>query len=776
MHDDSAEPLMTASAPTLADVALTIIIPVRCAPERSDAIERLSFILHDTTRPACTEVLVVDDGSPAAMGRRLRQKCTDLGLRYLRIDSETAPFSIGRARNAGVQAAHGRHVMFQDIDLMPVPDFYRNVLLEIEVQRLDQFAERFLMFGVIYLSPEATQEYLDTRVDLRRSRFVQYLMEADTSRIEKFSTGTSVTVWNRHYFLATGGNDPDFAGWGYEDIEYMCRAIRRANRFPLPEEFPLDYRNFQTIGEYRGWKSVYRLFGDMTFQKGLVMFHAWHPVEQASAYARAKDRNRKLFEAKLAAFKATGEEPPPLPMPERGRSVIFRTNPWVYNRWVAPLLGEITLVDEEMFTPESFIEQVRDLRIDRVVFHNPYASATMEGIYRAVRQAGIPFLICERGALPDSVFFDDGGFNGESTSYAPERWRRLLDEREEDAICQYIRDHKAQGASLEDQPDRIGAAALRRRLNIFPGSKILFVPLQRPSDTVITHLAGPIESYDNFLRLVRRLVHTLPAHWTIVVKRHPLEVESPDLPGVIFADESHVDDLIEACDALLLINSGVGLLGLLHQKLVLHAGQAFYGHPGLAHQVTTHEDVLHALQHVRPDRESVLQFLHYLVFEFYSFARFKTRRVAWKEGALMTATTAIDYRVVRVPGCPHLHIEQRQQVEIADKSILFDRYRGLDGNLRRLPAAAAKPATATKPATAAKPAAAKPAGTPAAKPPSPVAATSGQPALQLVRSEPEQEVPPLIRKFRKLRSNPIMFMRDSKHPMLKAIGWSIRHD
>ncbi|MFO1274729.1 MAG: hypothetical protein U1F21_01650 [Sphaerotilus natans] len=52
----------------------------------------------------------------------------------------------------------------------------------------------------------------------------------------------------------------------------------------------------------------------------------------------------------------------------------------------------------------------------------------------------------------------------------------------------------------------------------------------------------------------------------------------------------------------------------------------------------------------------------------------------------------------------------------------------------------------------------------------------GQPALQLVRSEPEQEVPPLIRKFRKFRSNPIMFMRDSKHPMLKAIGWSIRHD
>lgn len=775
MHNNGATPLMTATARGTADLALTIIIPVRCAAERIDAIERLSFITHDTTRPDCTEVLVVDDGSPCSMARQLRQTCAELGLRYLRIDSEAEPFSIGRARNAGVQAAHGRHVMFQDIDLMPVPDFYRNVLLEIEVQRLDQFAERFLMFGVIYLTPEATREYLGTRVELRRSRFIQHLMEADTTRIEKFSTGTSVTVWNRHYFLATGGNDPDFAGWGYEDIEYMCRAIRRANRFPLPEEFPLDYRNFQTIGEYRGWKSVYRLFGDMTFQKGMVMFHAWHPVEQTSTYARAKDRNRRLFEAKLAAFKATGEEPAPLPMPERGRSIIFRTNPWVYNRWIAPLLGEITLVDEEMFTPESFLEHVRDLGIDRVVFHNPYANPTMEGLYGAVRQAGIPFLICERGALPDSVFFDDQGFNGESGSYAPARWRRPLDMDQEEAICQYIRDHKAQGVSLEDQPERIGAAALRRKMKIFPGSKILFVPLQRPSDTVITHLAGPIGSYDNFLALVKRLTHTLPAHWTIVVKRHPLEVESPDLPGVIFADEAHVDDLIEACDALLLINSGVGLLGLLHQKLVLHAGQAFYGHPGLAHQVTTHEDVLHALRHVRPDREAMLQFLHYLVFEFYSFARFKTRRVAWKDGALMTATTAIDYRVVRVPACPPLHIEQRQQVEIADKSILFDRYRGLDGNLRRHPqAAAAKPA-APKPA-ASKPAPPKPATPSGAKPPSPAAPTTSQPALQLVRTEPAPDIPPLVRKFRKLRSDPVMFMRDSRHPMLRAIGWSIRHD
>jgi hypothetical protein len=304
---------------------------------------------------------------------------------------------------------------------------------------------------------------------------------------------------------------------------------------------------------------------------------------------------------------------------------------------------------------------------------------------------------------------------------------------------------------------------------MFPTSKILFVPLQRPSDTVITHLAGPIQTYDNFLTLVRRLAFTLPAHWTIVVKRHPLEVESPDLPGVIFADDAQSDDLVEASDAVLLINSGVGLIGLLHEKLVLHAGTAFYGHDGLAQQVTTHEEVLHALKHARPDRTAIRQFLHYLVFEFYSFAKFKTRRVAWKDGALMTATTAIDYRVARLPDCPDFRMEQRQQVAVSDKSILFDRYRGIDGNIRRQTGAApaaAKPNTPAKPAAVAKPA-------PAAKTQQVVGA---KPNLTLVKPEPAAQAPQFLRKMRKLKNNPVMFMRDSKNPMLRAIGWSIEHD
>ncbi len=736
-------------------VNLTVIIPVRWSPDRTDIDERLAYVLHDDQRPAGVHILVIDDGSPHHLAARLQSAYAELGFGYHRIDSETSTFSIGRARNVGTQVARTRFVMFQDADLLPYPGFYREVTNEIVVQGMDRFSERFLMFGVIYLTREASNEYTNTPPELRRSQFIQHLLDADATRIEKFSTGTSVTVWSRDYFLGAGGNDPDFEGWGYEDLEFMCRALRREKRFPLPDEFSLDYRNFQNITEYRGWKSIYRLYGDTTFQKGMVLFHAWHPVESTGAYVQAKDRNRKIFEAKLKAFADRQEEPEPLPMPERGHTLMFRSNPWVYNRWVAPSFGTITMVDEEFFTVESFAEFVRKRGITRVVFHNPYVNERMTDLYRWVKATGMEFLVCERGALPGSVFFDAEGFNGESTSYAPARWQRALTGSEDTAITTYVRDLKASTEALEDQPPRQGPRVLRKKLALSVSAKVLFVPLQRPSDTVIDHLCGPIESYDNFIALVRRLTHALPPDWAVVVKRHPLEVVSPALPGVIFADSAHINDLIELSDAVLLINSGVGVTALAFDKPLLYAGQAFYGHEGLARQVVTHDDVLHAIEHFKPDPTTVRQFLHYLVFEFYSFARFTTQRVSWIDGALMTATRRIDYLSLRLPGLAPVQMQRRLTPGVSQASILFDRYRSPDGKVGSTPSA--RPATGRVAASAPK-----------------AGESAASPRPQDNDTTRATHKPMLLRKFKKLRSNPVMFLRDSQFSMLRSLGKSIK--
>jgi len=744
---------------------LTVAIPVRWSDERTDILERIAYPNLDGAIPAEVGFLVVDDGSPTELARSLRETCERLDFDYLRLDTGHLPFSIGRARNAAAQHGKSPYLMFQDADLMPYPGFYADVLRECAVAGLDASADNFLMIGVIYLTREATEKFLATEPALRRQTFIHHLLVDDKTAIEKFSTGTSVTVWRRDYFLASGGNDAEFNGWGYEDLEYATRAIRRRKLFPLPSEFALDYRNFQSIVEYKGWKSIYRLFGDLTFQKGIVMFHAWHPVEPDSRYMAARTRNRKLFEDKMAAFRDKGQEPDPLPMAGTGKSLVMRENPWVVNRWATPFLGELVHIEEDFLDPQTFLHFLTESGFSRVIFHNPYANDAVHALYRRVREACFPYMVIERGALPGSVFFDPNGFNADSDSYHARHWDHPLTAEERAATRTYIENSLIDDASLEEQPARIGPIALRRKLKITRGKKVLVAFLQRPSDTVIRHFCGPIGSYENFIRLLARLPYSLPSDWVLVVKQHPLETAPAGVFGAYGGDQANTTDLLEMSDAMITINSGVGVQGIMHGKPVLHCGDAFYGWPGIARQVTDEEQVNAALRGFTPDAEKTERFLNYLVNRFYSFARFTTRRVAWEDGNFMTATTAIDYHVLRVPGHAEMRRTIRDKVEVPATSILFDRYRKADGNLNAGLVAAPKATPPQKAATAKatpKPASAKPASSvPAVSQAKPVAAG---PKPEPARSGSLQ------RKLKKFSENPVMFFRDSKIGLLRMVG------
>ncbi|CAM3269864.1 glycosyltransferase [Cupriavidus taiwanensis] len=746
---------------------LTVAIPVRWASDRSDLLERLTFARMDTDLPDGVEILIVDDGSPQALAVRLEAECRTHGYAYHRLQTEHLPFSIGRARNAAAQCGLSDYIMFQDVDLMPYAGFYREVLGEAVVNGLDESVDNFLMFGVIYLTEAATQDFKKMDPRLRRQKYIQMLLQNDQSAIEKFSTGTSVTVWRRDYFLATGGNDPDFNGWGYEDLEYACRAIRRRKKFPLPSEFALDYRNFQSIVEYKGWKSIYRLFGDMTFQKGMVLFHAWHPVEHKSDYMAAKAKNRRLFERKLADFRDKELEPDPLPMHGSGKSLVLRNNPWVTNRWIAPFLGEIVHIDEDHLPADTFMAFLRESGFDRVVFHNPYANPRMKALYDLVRANQFPFLVVERGALPDSVFFDPCGFNADSASYSPERWDKELSCEKRTATLEYIQRAVSDEESLEAQSPRLGAASLRKALRIGRGKKVLVAFLQRPTDTVIENFMGPMGTYENFLRLLARLPFALRQDWELLVKQHPLETDVVRIPGAINVDQCNTKDLLELCDAMIAVNSGVGVLGLAFGKLVLHCGQAFYGAAGLTHHVLDEGDVVAVLNRSRPDYEKALRFLSYLVNDFYSFGKFKTRKVAWHDGSFMTATTAIDFYKIRFPGRPEMTRKLRDTVEVSSDSVLFDRYRAASARVPAMEKVSA-PAKAGKEATA-KPAPVR-VEVPRQVPVDTPRPARAEPKTAPPKAAPAKPTPSWRRKAKKLMSNPVMFFRDSKHAVFRAIG------
>jgi hypothetical protein len=383
----------------------------------------------------------------------------------------------------------------------------------------------------------------------------------------------------------------------------------------------------------------------------------------------------------MAAFRDHGTEPDPLPAFGSGKSLVFRNNPWVTNRWAVPFFGELVHIEEDKLPSETFIEFLKTSGFARVIFHNPYVNEHMLSLYRKVREHGFPYIVVERGALPNSVFFDPAGFNADSDSYHERHWNHPLSESERASTLAYMQRSIVEDDTLEEQPTRRGETATRRALKVGRGKKVLVAFLQRPSDTVIQHFIGDVGSYDNFLSLLTELPLSLPPDWVLLVKQHPLETAQITIPGTIDANGCNTKDLLELADAMIAVNSGVGVLGMIFGVPVLHCGNAFYGRHGIAQKVIDKQAVNEALRHFAPDKEKTLRFISFLVNRFYSFGLFQTRKVAWHDGSLMTATTGIDYYVLRLPGRPEMKRAMRTSVEVGHSSVLFDRYRMASGDI-----------------------------------------------------------------------------------------------
>ena len=72
---------------------------------------------------------------------------------------------------------------------------------------------------------------------------------------------------------------------------------------------------------------------------------------------------------------------------------------------------------------------------------------------------------------------------------------------------------------MSNSNKKLSKSELRKALGISEGKKILFVPLQRPSDTVIKYFSGAIGSFDNFkTEFNKSAVAVFGSGWAWLVK------------------------------------------------------------------------------------------------------------------------------------------------------------------------------------------------------------------------------------------------------------------
>ncbi|MBD3808478.1 MAG: hypothetical protein IE880_07170, partial [Epsilonproteobacteria bacterium] len=246
--------------------------------------------------------------------------------------------------------------------------------------------------------------------------------------------------------------------------------------------------------------------------------------------------------------------------------------------------------DDETLNEEQFKKFLEYNKISKIIFPNPYGNKIRLAIYNYVRKHNIKYYCFERGALPDSWFFDPNGFNFDSGSYFEEKWLRKLSQDQEEITRNYINQIFSQGSSLEKQSLRVGKHVLSEQLKI-GNNKVLFVPLQRPSDTVIKFFAKPLEDdlsekfsqlswtlakqhltfkdfqfqkeyfyikpvMVNFIEIIDSIAKELRGFgWKVLVKQHPSETYNVKMQyATVVPDHTNMYDLIELSDGMALIS------------------------------------------------------------------------------------------------------------------------------------------------------------------------------------------------------------------------------
>lgn len=223
------------------------------------------------------------------------------------------------------------------------------------------------------------------------------------------------------------------------------------------------------------------------------------------------------------------------------------------------------------------------------------------------KQKGINVCFFENGLLPHTLVFDKKGINfNNSVPRDPF----------------FYANYHAKVPLPTTLVPRIG-----KRRKIFEKDEetlpkiYIFVPFQVDYDTQIISQSPWIKNMRMLYDLIEKVASQTDYHF--VIKEHPSSgVEYPDLhkrasriSNIHFANGHTTQTLIEGSQAVITINSTVGIESLLFHKKVIVLGNAFYAIDGIAKRVRDIDMLLHTLndlENLEIDIDLVDRFLNYL--------------------------------------------------------------------------------------------------------------------------------------------------------------------
>lgn len=655
---------------------IDIIVPLRLSKNYNHK-ERLYF-LNELKIEHCN-LTIVDDGSSENYSQIIYKFCTENNINYIKIHSQHKIFSASRARNVGAMLSVCKYILFKDFDVFIDKKFINNLILEIQILKINQRNNEFFAFPILFMSQYGSDLLKKIDSDKKIQYAISYFLQNDNTKLENYGPGFgALFLVNRYHYLSIGGMDEQYTGWGCEDLDLFYRLIQESNFIEKPIDITIFDKLYQLNNRrtYNGFRAYLYVLSEYFSRKGMYGIHFYHKKAHTEDtwYSSPLARyNEKRLEYKIS----NKIKIKPLPALEYGKTLIIDKHIYSLNRDIMPFYGIIDIHSVDYFDATDIISYIQNNNINRVIFVGPYGSDKKKNLYYKIKENNIDFAVIERGALPDSIYIDDSGFCSESKKYESINWDI---EYKDDYITiskKYIKDYFSSTNFLEEQNEKIGSTELIKKLGFSPDKKVLFVPLQTEYDVTMKFFCKSIGGFQGFISLLRKLAYKLPADWVMVVKNHPLTDKKIRIPNAIMSDDN-IDDLLSISNIVLLINSGVGVLSMLHFKPVLYMGETFYANDEINRRVSNIDEIIYYLDNIFSiNEDKIYKFIYYLINNFYCFGKSETKRVPVTNNSFITRTIDLKLNKVVVPWSSDKFYKEYSK-PINKSSIIFSKFNMCD--------------------------------------------------------------------------------------------------
>jgi capsular polysaccharide export protein len=202
----------------------------------------------------------------------------------------------------------------------------------------------------------------------------------------------------------------------------------------------------------------------------------------------------------------------------------------------------------------------------------------------AAKNAGISIIYMENGPLPQTTAVDTKGINFNNS------------------LPRDIKFYRENGKASPSLPTQLQDRNLHKdrketekNIESLP-SRYIFIPFQVDDDSQILSFSPWIQNMTHLYEVLDQIIPNMQSDMFFIIKEHPSSSRSYSHlhqrnPRIKFANSQSTQNLIENAEAVITINSTVGLESMLFGKPVITLGQAFYSMDGLTYQAGSVESL-----------------------------------------------------------------------------------------------------------------------------------------------------------------------------------------